>query len=101
MQKCEIKSSANDVIFINGAVTFANVVQLWHESSALVAVAEVVKIDLGKVSYSDSSILALISSWMRLTRQQNKQIFLYNVSSQLKDIIRVSGLDTILPLVNA
>lgn len=57
--------------------------------------------DLGEITESDSSGLALLVTLMRYANRQGKLVLFRSVTRKMKDIARVSGLDVVLPLGNA
>jgi phospholipid transport system transporter-binding protein len=81
-----------------GALTFATVPQLSAQEQQLFGQADQVTLDLEAVERSDSAGVALLVSWKRLARQQNKTIVFSNTPEQMRVIARVSGVDQLLSL---
>ena len=55
-------------------------------------------ISLDQVKRSDSAGVAMLVEWFRLAQQQEKSLRFLDIPEQMLSIVRVSGLDTILPL---
>ena len=87
----------NNNLAIEGNISFSNVINVEKQGLNIIKVLPTIKIDLKKLNSSDSSGLALLSSWVRAAKQQNKTISICNIPKFLSDLSRVSGLDTILP----
>lgn len=86
---------------ITGPMTHETVPRLLKEGiSHLNQCAEGLYVDLGKAEQCDSAGVALCIELLRDARRQNKQIVFCNPPSRMIDMIRVSGVDTLLPLKN-
>lgn len=83
---------------LSGVLSFETVPALWRRSDALLQGVPEVKLDLKRITRTDSAGLALLVEWMRLARQRGIRINFLNIPSQMLAIARVSGLDDILPL---
>jgi ABC-type transporter Mla MlaB component len=83
---------------LKGEVYFDNVMPLWQDSLILFKNLSEITISFDELAHSDSSILALCIEWLRESRRQNKNLGFINLPSFLKDLVRVHGLDTILPI---
>lgn len=57
-----------------------------------------ITIDLGAVSRSDSSGVALLIEWMRQADRANKTIRFVNIPTQMLEIAKLSGVDKILAI---
>lgn len=95
-----VSCSNESILELKGSVCFDNVVKIWQHGVDLINTLPEVKVDLSGVVDCDSSALALLTAWVRAAKSQNKQIVFYNMPQFLSDIGRVSGLDTVLPVVN-
>ncbi len=89
----------SNVIVLNGVVHFENVESLWRQGLALMNSLQDIQVDLKGLSQSDSSGLALLTAWVRAARAQDKKIVFTHVPSFMQDIVRVCGLDGILPVL--
>lgn len=57
------------------------------------------RVDLSEVESGDSVFLSLLLSWSRLCKAHGVKMELTGVPSSLLDMARVSGLETVLPIV--
>lgn len=89
----------NNIITIKGDVNFSNVIALQQQGIALINTMADIKISLKELSHCDSSGLALLTAWIRLAKVQKKPITLVHVPSFMQDIVRVYGLDSVLPVL--
>lgn len=91
--------SSDNSVRINSNVCFDNVMQVYDEGAAILKnyAHDLVNIDLSMVQVADSSCLALLIEWMRITKLNNKSVVLKNPSRALVDLGRVCGLDEVLP----
>jgi phospholipid transport system transporter-binding protein len=87
-----------DNINVVGDLTFTTVNDLLVAARRIFAPLKVLSIDLTEVSCSDSAGLALLIDWMRLAKQQNKNIVFHNIPDQMLAMAHASGLDELLPL---
>ena len=71
--------------------TFADGTQ-WIEQTS----ASDLQVDLAEVTDVDSSALALLLEWLRECNVRQKAISYTNMPSKMRDIARVSGLDTVI-----
>ena len=81
-----------------GELNAASVPALERDSSPAFAGKPQLTIDLGAVSRADSAGLALLVEWVRWARSRGQQIRYRGVPEQMSKIIRVSGLDNVLPI---
>lgn len=57
------------------------------------------RVDLSGVKASDSIFMALLLSWLRLCDARGVEMELVGLPESLFDMVRVSGLDSVLPIV--
>jgi anti-anti-sigma factor len=101
------KSSAtleikNDTVFVSGAIDFDNVVLLWQQGVALIDTlkeTKEIKVDLKALKESDSSGVALLTGWVRVSQEKSKTILFINMPSFMQDILQVCGLEDVLPVL--
>lgn len=93
------RKSANSY-FLLGALNFETVPFLWQQSQKVFQTRgqSLITFDLGGVTQSDSSGVALLLGWMRNFRQQSQAIEFIHFPSQMLAIIQLAGLETILPI---
>lgn len=92
----------NNTVFVSGAIDFDNVVLLWQQGIVLIDVlkeAKEIKVDLKALKESDSSGVALLTGWVRVTQEKNKTILFMNMPSFMQDILQVCGLEDVLPVL--
>lgn len=92
----------NDTVFVSGAIDFDNVVLLWQEGIALIDTlkeAQEIKVDLKALKESDSSGVALLTGWVRVSQEKNKTMLFMNMPSFMQDILQVCGLEDVLPVL--
>lgn len=89
---------ANEILCVKGRIHFDNVVSVCQQGIRLMKNLENIKVNLQGLMQSDSSGLALLTAWIRESREQNKAIVFIHVPNFLLDITRVCGLDGVLPV---
>lgn len=98
MKAGQLNRQAPGQFSLAGELSFATVPQLVEAGESLFEGVDQVSVDLTNVGRSDSAGLALLVSWIRLARQQGKQLSFHQIPEQLLGLARVSGVDHILPL---
>lgn len=88
-----------NILEINGSIHFGNVVSECQRGLAIIETLDVIQVDLKNLSQSDSSGLALFSAWVRAAKQQNKVIQFIRMPNFMRDILRVCGLEGVLPVL--
>lgn len=92
-----IQVTSQGAIQVKGEITLDTTAALWQQSQSLFAtLPNAVHVDLQEVTHSDSAGVALLTAWLRLARNQNKEIFFSHMPEQMQAIVRVSGLEKIL-----
>ena len=81
-----------ELTFETVPVKYGQIQTLLHQQSADLI------IDLSGVIRADSAGVAMVMEWVRLARQNDKHIEFLNAPDQMMSIIRMSGLENILPL---
>lgn len=66
--------------------------QSWLETTP----ATELKVDLAGVTDVDSASLALLLAWIRNCTRLEKRIYFANMPTKMRDIARVSGLDSVI-----
>lgn len=89
----------NQTLKITGHITHDFVVKLWKQGlHAIQTISNTtLYVDLTGLLQSDSSSLALWSSWMRAALRQGKTLYFINIPAFMQDLIRVHELQTLLP----
>lgn len=84
----------DDRVEVHGELTFTTVPKLCACSAAIVGCrSTVITIDMKHVSRADSAGLALMVEWLRLARDDNRQLRFIEVPQQVRQLTRVTGLD--------
>jgi len=90
---------SDGIIRVSGELNAASVPTLLESAVDLFRQSgQQLTIDLSEVSRADSSGLALMIDWMRTARQQQKQLSFRRLPTQLLEMARVSGIETLLPM---
>lgn len=83
-------------IQISGVLDYYSVPELWARYRPQMAGLPVWEIDLAGIERSNSAGLALLITWLREARQQEKPVRLLNIPEQMLQIARVSDLEELL-----
>lgn len=83
---------------VRGELVFNTVPGLSKEGEVLMAEENELVFDFSQVAKSDSSGLALLTSWVRAANQLNKPICFINLPKQLLAVAKACRLDQLLPL---
>ncbi len=86
---------------VSGELSFATVPELARAGMQMLAGTDPVEVDLGGVRRSDSAGVALLVEWLRQARQRGVELRYSHLPEQMRNIIRVAGLDRILPVDSA
>lgn len=87
-----------DILRVRGELDFASVAELWEATAALFAAEPILRVDLGGIQRADSAGVALLVEWLRQARQRRRDLAFINVPAQMRTIIQVADLETVLPL---
>ena len=99
MNTAQIQLTQDNTLALSGVLNVATVTSLWEQSKSLLMRAPTpLCIDLKDVSASDSAGVALLIAWVRYLRAQKKTLQFVHLPEQMRAIMHVSGLDTILPI---
>jgi len=93
-----IREAGDGYYVVDGELTFYTVPQAWQASRALLDEAgKSIRLDLKNVKHADSAALAYLVEWLRETRRQNIEFHILNMPEQLKSVVRVTGMERLLP----
>lgn len=82
---------------VEGDMLVTNAVDLRHQGEALLAsLVSPVTVDLAQVTAVSSAGVSVLLSWMRKAEALGKQLVVANIPEKMRDVCRVSGLDTLL-----
>jgi phospholipid transport system transporter-binding protein len=87
-----------DTLRVRGELNFASVADLWRATGPLFATDPPTRVDLGEVSHSNSDGVALLVDWLGQARHRQRALVFFNVPAQMRAIIQVADLDTVLPV---
>ncbi len=93
-----LEQHGDDRFAPQGELNLASVQEVWEQSQRLFERQAPRCIDLAGVTHSDSAGVALLVEWLRLARQSGQTVRFVNIPPQMLAIIRVTGLDGLLPL---
>lgn len=87
-------TARDDGVFeVSGRLTFHTVPRfLTHTDKWLQAGTDKVTIDMHGVTLADSAGLALMIEWLERARSAKREIVFTNMPDQMRDLIRVNGL---------
>ena len=94
-----LESRATGQFAVVGELTFDSVPDLWQQAVKLFANSPDLQLDLSGVTRSDSSGVAMLVGWLREARERQREVSFINTPDQMTAIIRVSGLEQVLPIV--
>jgi len=83
---------------LSGELSFESVPALSSSILPILQEHAALDISLDQVVRSDSAGVAMLVEWLRLAKKQNKSLRFLDIPEQMLSIVRVSGLDSILPL---
>ena len=89
---------SGDTVQVHGELDFDSVARLWERVGPLFRTDPIHRIDLSEVSRANSAGVALLVVWLRQARQQRRDLVFVNVPAQMRAIIEVADLDTVLPM---
>ncbi|MFZ1828930.1 MAG: STAS domain-containing protein [Candidatus Competibacteraceae bacterium] len=87
-----------DTLHIQGELDFDSVAGLWETTRSLFQAEPIHRIDLSGVRHSNSAGVALMVEWLRQTRRRQWPLAFVNIPPQMRAIIEVAELETVLPL---
>ncbi len=90
-------SRDGDILRVQGELNFDSVAELWETTEALFADTSLLRIDLSGVSRSNSAGVALLVQWLRQARRRQRELLFVDIPAQMRAIIRVVDLETLLP----
>lgn len=90
-------SRDGDILRVQGELNFDSVAELWKTTEALFADTPLLRIDLSGVSRSNSAGVALLVQWLRQARRRQRELLFVDIPAQMRAIIRVVDLETLLP----
>lgn len=87
-----------DTLHVHGELDFDSVAHLWETTGSLFRAEPIHRIDLSGVQRSNSAGVALMVEWLRQARRRQWPLAFVNIPDQMRAIIEVAELETVLPL---
>lgn len=85
---------------VKGNIHFDNVVAVFESGLPYMNGATSLRVDFREALAQDSSILTLLTSWMRSARALNVDLHYYHLNAHILDLLRVCGLENIISSVD-
>lgn len=87
-----------DTLCVQGELDFDSVAGLWEITGSLFRDEPIHRVDLSGVQRSNSAGVALLVEWLRQARHRQWPLTFVNIPFQMRAIIEVAALETVLPL---
>jgi len=101
MKKGAVSWQDPDVLALVGEVDFDTVTDVRQAGEKLIDQASSsFLVDLGGLTSAHSVVLSLLVRWVAHAQRQDKTFEIRSMPTKLFDVARVSGVETILPLVS-
>jgi len=97
MVSCNVYLCDTKNLNVEGVISFENAVEVMQAGIKFINQSKVIDINLSNLKHSDSSGLAVISSWVRYANKHNKILTISAVPKFLLDLSKVSNLEEIFP----
>lgn len=94
MNNVQIIANEPGRFIVAGDLTFSSIGKKTAKSLSFLASAKDITIDLSQVGQTDSAGLALMLEWVKYARSKRCSIVFKNVPEQLRNLARLSGLET-------
>jgi len=96
MSTIEVNSAGHFVVV--GAINFVTAMQIYTRGRQLIAASPKPVFDLHNITATDNAGVALLTAWTRYAKHLNKAVLFIDLTEQLLDMVRVGGLQDILPI---
>ncbi|SDY71946.1 lipid asymmetry maintenance protein MlaB [Nitrosomonas sp. Nm33] len=83
-------------IYVRGAVTFDNVVEITRQGMALLDEDGLV-VDMAEVIELDSSAISMLFEWLRVAHARNQQLYYVNLPENLSSLMQLYGVTDFIP----
>jgi phospholipid transport system transporter-binding protein len=98
MKNVDIQTNSLGQLEIIGELSFNTTPKLRNIGCHFITKNEQPVFNLQQVISKDNSGIALLTSWTRFAKKLGKTIYFVNLPNQLQDVIKLSGLENILPI---
>jgi len=94
-------NSLESVFFVEGSLSHNNIVKVRNSGVKEIkhSNGRLIIFDFSKSIIIDNSAISLLTSWIRYSRSEGVDIKFINLPSKLKDMSRLTGLDSILEII--
>jgi phospholipid transport system transporter-binding protein len=96
LSRAKLESLGGGRFRVSGVLDATTVGELLKQSNDRFANQDRIEVDLAGVSDGDSSGLALLIEWLRVTKDTQRQIQFANVPGQISALARISEVDDLL-----
>lgn len=93
MNKLSITNQGSGRIALNGDMTFASINKQIAKTTAFLASAKEITIDMAGIVSTDSAGLALMIEWLKHARSKRTHLRFQNIPEQLVTLAKLSGFD--------
>ena len=93
MSVAKIESLGDGQFQVGGVLDATTVTAILKRSRDLFAAVKEIRMNLGGVTESDSSGLALLIEWLRLAQQRHQKITFSDVPQQIEALARISEVE--------
>ena len=101
MSDVSIETVGDGKFRISGELNFETVSQALEQSDTMFDhEAELIHIDLGGITRTNSAGIALLIEWLRAAKHKQKKVLFHHIPEKMLAIAKVSDLADILPLAN-
>ncbi len=83
---------------VEGTLNFDTVTDLKEEGCDYISEVKISIFDLRSAKVEDNSALALLIAWFRVAKNLKKTIYFINLPDKLFNLIKLGGLEEILPI---
>ena len=101
MAEFQVDRSEFGVVYLKGALTLVNARAVDDQVQQLLAERQGWLVDFSAVVHSDSSVLALMLSWVRQSRERNTSLQFLGLPPAVLAMAELSGIHALLPLQDA
>jgi phospholipid transport system transporter-binding protein len=98
MKNFDVQTNALDQLEIIGELSFNTIPKLRNIGCHFITKNERPIFNLQQVISEDNSGVALLMAWTRFAKKLGKNVYFINLPNQLRDVIKLSGLEDILPI---
>lgn len=83
-------------LVVTGELNFHSIMDLWAKSLPLLSKATAWHFDFSRITGYQSVVLALLIEWIKLAKQQGKEISFHGVNNTVLAIAQLSGVESLI-----